>query len=51
MSHSLEASVAPLQKAERIQSLDIMRGIVLCGTTLGSCVCISLIFCHFDFVK
>lgn len=34
MSNSLEASVAPLQKAERIQSLDIMRGIVLCGILL-----------------
>lgn len=34
MSQSLEVSLVPLQKADRIQSLDIMRGIVLCGILL-----------------
>jgi uncharacterized protein len=34
MSQSLEVSLVPLQKAERIQSLDVMRGIVLCGILL-----------------
>lgn len=34
MDHITHSSIAPLQDSERIQSLDVMRGIVLCGILL-----------------
>jgi uncharacterized protein len=34
MTHTSENTLAPLKKVDRIESLDIMRGIVLCGILL-----------------